>query len=49
MQVFVAEFQTAFKFAEEHWQWIALGVVVFVGAGFAMRMLTRALHGGKSG
>jgi hypothetical protein len=47
MYEFVAEFETAFKFCQEHGRWIILGVVVFAGTGFALRMVTRALRGGK--
>ena len=47
MQVFVAEFETAFKFAEQNWRWIAVGVVLFAGTGFALRCLAVALRRGK--
>jgi hypothetical protein len=48
MHEFVAVFETAFKFCEEHWKWIALAVVLFAGTGFGIRMLAHALRGGKS-
>ena len=49
MQVFVAEFETAFKFVQANWVWFVLGVAVFAGTGFALRILGRALRGGREG
>jgi hypothetical protein len=49
MQVFVAEFNTAFKFVEANAIWFVLGVVAFAGTGLALRLLGRALRGGKEG
>jgi hypothetical protein len=46
MHEFVAIFESGFKFCEQHWQWIALGVVVLAGTGLALRLLAGALRAG---
>jgi hypothetical protein len=46
MHEFVAVFEKGFKLCQEHWQWIALAVVVLAGAGLTLRLLGRALRWG---
>jgi hypothetical protein len=45
LQIYDAVFQTAIRLGEQYGRWLVLGVLVFVGVGFALRILTRILHG----
>jgi hypothetical protein len=44
LQIFTAVFETCYKFAHDNWVWIALGVLVFTGGGFALRVVASAFQ-----
>jgi hypothetical protein len=44
LQIFSAVFETCYKFAHDNWVWIVLGVLVFSGGGFALRVAAGLLQ-----
>ncbi len=46
LEVFNALFQTAFRFGGEFGPYLAAGVLLFVAAGFALKVLARILPRG---